>query len=446
MGILLKNARYIITSPTDFFENGSVYIEGNLVKDLGPAASINEKYEKRSEVVKDCSGCILTPGLINSHNHIYELIQRGLGKDSSMEDWLRKVIYPTCKAMDGEDSYYIALLSCMDLARNGSTAVIEQLTNFARLHADQELQALLDFGLRGAITRASSTKSVIDEGENNSPEKELDDARAFLERWKDEELVQAWLGPAGLYSCDPDTLTELKKMSNQYGSRFNIHLSETKFQQEMAIKAGYEGQVKWADAIGILDERTSAAHCVWITEKEIDILRDRKTKVVHNSTSNQILGSGIANIPLMRQKGVSVAIGTDGPASNDSQDMVAEMKASVLLHRVRTTDPRILNSADGFDMATVQGAKVLGIDKLGKLKRGSIADLACFRTAKNPSMLPVYNPIDALVFYGSGRDNVLTIVDGRIVYDNGVYPTIDADTVFEAVEKTSGKIKEVLGL
>lgn len=444
--ILLKNASWVVKDSEEYICNGSIVVENNKIKKIGAAEEINRQYEDKCNIVKDCSGCMVTPGLINAHNHVYEIIQRGLGKDLTMEDWLRYVIYPSCKSLSGEDYYYLALLACMDLVRNGTTTVIEQLTNFARFNADHEMKAFIKFGIRGAVARGASTKSVIDESENKTADEELDACEEFLSRWNANDLVKAWLGPAGLYSCDPLTLGKLKELTNKYNRHFHIHLSETRFQQAMAEELGFEGQIMWADDVGLLDENTSAAHCVWITEKEMDVLKKRGTKVVHNPSSNQILASGFANVPLMIEKGITVAIASDGPSSNDSQDMVGEMKASVIMHRAHQLNPRIMYAKDGFRMGTEAGAKIYGNDNIGVLKEGGLADIACYRVSDNPCMLPVYNPIDALVFYGSGRDNVLTIINGVIVYDNGLFPTVNTEEVYEAVELARNKTCKVLNL
>jgi 5-methylthioadenosine/S-adenosylhomocysteine deaminase len=214
-------------------------------------------------------------------------------------------------------------------------------------------------------------------------------------------------------------------------------------QAHIAKKQGYQGEVEWGYRIGLLDEATSVAHAVWANHAEIEILMRTQSPVVHNPSSNQVLASGVANIPLMIKVGVPVALGSDGPASNDSMDMIAEMKSCVLLHRVTTLNADILFSRDAFKMATEAGEKVLG-KRVGKICPEFEADITIVNLRNNPCLTPVYDPIDALVYYGSGRDVKTTIVNGKLVYDDGKFATMDIEKVIGKVSETAERIKTIV--
>ncbi len=446
MRILLRNADWLIRDSQRVEQNCAVLIEKERIVSVGPTAEVERQVPGSKELeIVDCKGCIVMPGLVNAHNHVFQLSERGLGKNLTMEEWLKKLIYPINKILSSDDHYALVTMACADSFRNGVTSMVEQLTNFARFEADSECRAFSDCGMRAAVARGVSTQSTIDPAENADPAEEYKIARKHLEHWQGEELVQPWLGPAGLYSTDEKTLKLLKDLCTEARTGFHIHLSETRHQAEFARQQGYSGQVDWAYRLGLLDGRTSVAHAVWINPAEIELLRQTGAKAVHNPSSNQVLSSGVANVPMWMQKGLDIALGTDGPASNDSLDMIAEMKSCVLLHRVNTLNPNIMSASNAFKMATQGGAAVLGLsDRLGMLEPGYLADIACVRYDANPSLNPIYDPIEALVYYGSGRDVCTTIVNGNIVYHNGRYLSLDVDGSIQSVRKIAEKVRRHL--
>lgn len=435
--LLLRSADFLVQDAERFIRGGALYIEEGIIRDVGPSAELEKRY--RADESIDLSGCIVTPGLVNAHNHLYEIMSRGLGKDFGTEGWLAKAIYPIDRFMGGDDYYHAALVALADCLRQGTTAVIEQLTNYARFHADREVEAYLQCGIRGAVARASTNRSTIDAGEERPEEEDLKASEAFLKRWTGRPRVSPWLGPSGLFSCTPDLLKRLKDMSTDHGARFTIHLNETRIQAELARGEGFVGQIAQADQIGLLDERTLIAHAVWAGEEELALAGRAGAQIVHNPSSNMILASGVADVPKMVELGIPVGIGTDGPASNDSLDMVAEMKAAVLLQRVNTINPIVLNARDVFRMGTETGARILGVETLGRLEPGWTADVAAFRIA--PGMVPVYEPAETLIYSGSGRDACLTVVDGEVLYRDGRFTRFDLQESLDHVNRTAEEIR-----
>lgn len=436
--LLLKNADFLVQDPGRSIRAGALYIEGAVIRDVGASAELESRHRGAEESI-DLSGCIVAPGLINAHNHLYEIMSRGLAKDFGTEGWLAKAIYPIDRFMQGDDYYYAALVALADCLRQGTTTVIDMMTNYARFHADRTMEAYRQCGIRGAVARASTNRSTIDPGEERPEEEDLKASEAFLKRWAGQGRVAAWLGPSGLFSCTPDLLKRLKDMATAHGARFTIHLNETHVQAQLARRDGYVGQIAQADRIGILDERTSIAHAVWAGEGELAIAARTGAQIVHNPFSNMILASGVANVPKMLQLGIPVGLGTDGPASNDSLDMVSEMKAAVLLHRVNTLESTVLRARDAFRMATEAGARILGVERLGRLEPGWRADVAAFRIA--PGMVPVYDPVAALVYSGSGRDACLTVVEGEVLYRDGHLARLDLPDALARLEKTAEAIR-----
>ena len=254
------------------------------------------------------------------------------------------------------------------------------------------------------------------------------------------------VGPSMNITCPPDLQVKLKKLANEKGVKYHIHLAETANITKIARNNNYLGDVAWSYSYGLLDKNTVIAHAVWITDIEIEMINLSGAQVVHNPTSNQILADGIAPVTRLLAAGITVGLGTDGPSSNDSLDMVSEMKSCVKLSRISNLDTKSMSSKQAFKMATVNGSKILGMKNLGILQKGYLADIACFRIRRNPSLYPVYDPVDALVYYGSGRDNVLTIIDGRVVYNEGEWPTVDIDTGMEKIADIHERVRDLLKL
>lgn len=442
--ILLRNADYVVQDKDNFITNGAVYIENGIIGAVGTTDEIAKNYS--ADLEYDCSGSIITPGLINCHSHLYEISQRGLGKTYSLDDWIRTVVYPVNQMLTSDDYYWLELMACADAARNGTTAIIEMMTSFARFHVDSGMQAFIDFGMRGAIARSSSNNSMISEAENLPPEEDFSQTVRFIEKWKNREnsIVTPWVGPSMTITCEPSFQARLKRLANEKNVKYHVHLAETITITNTAKRKGYLGDIAWAYSYGLLDERTLIAHAVWATDSELEMVKLSGAQIVHNPTSNQILADGVAPVPRMIERGITIGLGTDGPSSNDSLDMVQEMKACVMLARVSTLNPRAMSSSLVFDMATNAGAKILGYPNLGKLYEGYIADIACFSMRRNPCLLPVYHPIDALVYYGSGRDNILTIINGRVVYENGSWPTVNIDDTIEKIQDIRDRVVKLL--
>lgn len=430
---LLHNSPWVIKGHDDWIRNGSVLVQDDLVKQVGkPDDLISANPD--AELI-DCSDLLLMPGFANCHNHVYEILCRGLGKQADTEGWLFQTIYPMNRNLTDEDFYYGALLGAADCFRTGTTSLVSQLTNFARFHADAEARGFTDSGIRARVARASSTASTIDPEENATPDQEVEDTAAFLERWSDGDRVRGAVGPSGLFSCDPETHVRLKNLARERGTKYFTHLNETRAQLDLALANGYPGQIDWAYRLGVLDEDSVIAHAVWSTEGEFRILADTGAMVVHNPSSNMVMSSGVPAIPAMLRHGVHVSVATDGPASNDAQDMFGEMKAAVLLQKLATLDPTIIDAQAVFRMATEAGARVFDLESsLGRLEEGWLADVVGVKVGRNPSFQPIFDPIAACVYYGSGRDVAFTMVEGEFVYRDGEFLTIDIDEVLAFIQ------------
>jgi 5-methylthioadenosine/S-adenosylhomocysteine deaminase len=430
---LLADADYVIQDADTVLPRASLLIEDGTITAIGPASQLSTRAEGATTI--DCRGVMLMPGLINAHTHLYQVLTRGVGKSTAVRDWLRQVTYPCARALSGDEYHDAVLLACADGIRNGSTAVVDHPTHYTRFHVDESMKAIDASGLRGAVVRGGSDMSIVDANEIRPLDTDLQAAEAFVERWGTDGRVRAWLGPSGFHNCSPAGLTRFKQLADRLGTRFHFHLAESSLSDHEAAAAGFPGETSHARALGLLDEQTSVAHAVWVGDDETDTLASCGCQVVHCPTSNQILASGIAKIPLMLERGVTVAIGTDGASSNDSQDMVAELKSAALIHRAKTLDPTVITEQQVFRAATEGGARAMGITKLGRLAEGYIADVTGLQLAGNPCLAPCNDPVAAAVYHASGRDVCLTMVGGRVLYDRGRFTTIDIDALIDRVTR-----------
>lgn len=436
--LLLADADFVIQGADGVLRRASVWIADNRIEDVGDAAVLARRYPAAER--RDCRGLILLPGLINAHNHLFQILIRGLGKRYALFDWVRKLVYPVARGLEAADYHAATLLACLESFRHGTTAIIDLSSHYTRFHADETMRAMQEAGIRGAVARTASDVAVGAPDEARRPEEDRAAAVTFLDRWQGKGIVQAWLGVSGFHSASPDVMVAMKTLARDRGVRFHTHLGESDGGRRRAREHGHVGEVAWADSLDVLDEATSAAHAVWVSEAEVQMLHRSGAQVVHNPSSNQILASGVANVVRLVAAGVPVALGGDGPASNDSMDMFAEMKTAVLMQRVHRLDPLALSAADAFVLCTEGGARVLGVPRLGRLQSGFLADIVAVECRRNPSLTPLYDPVESLVYHASGRDVVLTLVNGRIVYDHGAFPTVDAHRVLDDVERIGERI------
>ncbi|HEV2016838.1 MAG TPA: amidohydrolase [Gemmatimonadaceae bacterium] len=437
--VLLHDADYVVQSAEHWAPRTSVHIESDRISAVGAARDLLERFPAARRI--DCRGRILIPGLINAHNHLYQILVRGLGKRWRLEDWKRRLTYPLARGLSTLDYETAVRLAAMDSLRSGTTAIVDMPTHYARAHRDVSMSALREIGLRGAVVGSASDTSTGESGENSTRAEELASLSTFLERWKGSSTVQPWIGPAGFHAASPELMVEMKRLATVNGTRFHLHLGETEESMKSAQGRGHDCEVAWAGALDLLDERTSVAHAVWTSRSGRQRLASSRAQVVHNPNSNQVLASGVAPLRAYREAGIPIALGTDGPASNDSLDLISEMKSAVLLQRVHARVAVELSAGEAFSMCTEGGARVLGIERLGRLEAGWLADVVAIQVANNPCLAPLYDPVESLVYHGSGRDVVLTIVGGRVLYEDGRFTTVDADAVLSAAREAAARVR-----
>lgn len=398
MSLLLRDCRYLVTqnAKRQVLENSDVLVEENRIARIGKGLKGDESL--------DCSKSLVMPGLVNTHTHIAMSKLRGAADDVVLEDFLKKT-YAIDSKLTERDVYEGALLGCLESVKFGMTC-------FADLYyfEDEIAKAAVELGLRANLAWA-----VLDKDKTTQKGDPADNCEGFVKRWKGEnELVTPEVGMQGVYAASAETYVRADGIAKKYGLRKHTHLSETRKEVYDCVKSTGKRPVELLKSAGFLDGKLTAAHCVWLTKPEMDVLAKSGVSVSHNPTSNLKLASGgLAPVPEMLERGVNVCLGTDSCASNNNLDLFKEMKLAALLHKNAKWDATLVPAQTALDMTTVNGAKSLGINA-GSIEEGKLADILIVSLRK-PHLLPMNNVISNIVYSMTGNDVDTSIINGRVV-------------------------------
>jgi len=385
--------------------------------------------------VYDGKGKLLMSGFYNSHAHTPMTLMRGYGENMSLQDWLTKRIFPFEDKLDGDAVYAGMLLGIAESLRFGVVSTTDMY-----YFCDDMARAVLESGVKNNLGRGVT---------NFSEDADVENLQGFQET---KRLVEAYhnAGDGRLkvdvslhaeYTSNPKTALHLAEYMKSEGLNMHVHVSETELEHEECKKRHRLTPTQYLSMHGVFDTSATAAHCVWLEGEDFDILKEKGVTVASCPISNLKLASGVCNVPLLLKKGVNVAIGTDSVASNNSLNMIEEMKVFALVNKGKQYDPTLITPVEALKAATYAGAKAQGREDCGKLAVGYKADLIVLDLSQ-PHMHPVHNLANNVVYSASGSDVLLTMVDGKVLYRDGEFLTIDIEkTVYEA-EKA---VKRVLG-
>jgi 5-methylthioadenosine/S-adenosylhomocysteine deaminase len=427
--IVLNGTVLTMDAQETFITNGAVAIKGDKIVALGPADAFSEFKAKR---IIDAQGGIIMPGLVNTHTHASMTCFRGLADDLPLMTWLNDYIFPAESKLDSERVYRGALLACAEMILSGITCFCDMY-----LFEDAVARAAKDAGMRAVVGEV-----LYDfPSPNYGPlEKGFAYTEMLIDKWKDDDLINIAVEPHSTYLCAPDLLKRASMLALKHDLPLVIHVSETRNEVDL-IKDKYGlTPVGFLEDLGVLSPNLLACHCVVLTEEDISLLHRFNVKVSHNPESNMKLASGIAPIPELVKEGVCVGLGTDGCASNNNLDIFLEMDTAAKLHKVNTFDPTVMDARTVVRMSTIQGAKALGLGEVtGSLEIGKKADLIVIDT-KKPHLVPMYNPYSHVVYAVRGSDVAASIINGKVVMEDGRLLTMDMDNVMEDVRKIAEQI------
>ena len=399
MDIRIKNTR-IYTDKE--IVKGDLCISGNRILAVG---STPAGFSPAREI--DGKDLFAVPGLINCHTHSYMSVFRNIADDLSFDEWLFGAIMPREDKMTPEDGYEGALISCREMIESGTTCFMDM-----HMFPGMTAKAAKETGMRAVMTRGLTGPDREDAGAKRRLIEHLEETIQFA----DTETISFRLGPHAIYTCGEDYLRFLIEKAKEVGQGFHIHLSESLKEVEDCQRERGMSPVEYLDSIGFFEIPTCAAHCVHLSENDMDILAKKNVSVIHNPKSNLKLANGIAPIAGLLERGVNVCLGTDSQASNNVLNMYSEMNFAALLQKGVTGDPTVLPAKEVIRMATVNGAKALGIDKLGEIKEGYLADIALLDMGRT-NYLPANDLEAALVYSSNGTESKYVIINGEVVYE-----------------------------
>jgi 5-methylthioadenosine/S-adenosylhomocysteine deaminase len=372
------------------------------------------------------------PGLVNAHTHAAMTCFRGIADDLPLMTWLNDHIFPAEAKLTFDIVYQGTLLACAEMILSGTTTFCDMY-----LFEDAVAQAAKTVGIRAVVGEVIYDFPSPNYGPVEAGLKYTED---LIEKWRDDPLITIAVEPHSVYACSPELLKKARAIADKNNVSVIIHVSETEREvAEVMGKYGLTPVAHLAD-IGLLGPNLIADHCVVLTPEDITLLKEFDVKVAHNPESNMKLASGIAPIPELLDHGITVGIGTDGCASNNNLDLFQEMDTAAKLHKVNSLDPTVMDARTVVRMATIDGARVLGLeDTTGSIETGKKADVIII-DVNRPHLIPMYNVYSHLVYAVTGSDVVTAIVNGRLLMEDRVLTTVDVDAVMRAVNQIAQDI------
>ena len=429
--ILIKNA--LILNPNNF-ENKKQCL---LIKDDLIAEISDEIDDSNADKIIDAEGKILLPGLINTHTHLSMTLFRGLADDLSLDSWLNDHIWPMEANLNGDYCYIGALLGAVELIKSGTTTFSDMyfyMEDVARAVDDAGIRAVLSYGM-------------IDFGDAERREAEIKENMALYDACNGmaDGRIKVFFGPHSPYTASEELLVKVRQLADEHNMGIHIHVSETQKEINDSLDERGIRPFEYLEKIGFLGPDVVAAHCVWLSDEEIEIIKKHDVKVSHNPCSNMKLASGVAPVTKLIENDICVSIGTDGASSNNNLDLIEELKTASLLQKVSTLDPKVLTSDEAIEMATIKGAEALGLgDEIGSIEVGKKADIILIDT-NSANMVPDSSSLSSNVIYSANGSNVdTTICNGKILMENKKLTTLDEDEIYAKAKQAIKELKEAI--
>ena len=431
------SARYVITEDAQHrvIENGAVAIRADRIVGVGTKAEIDARFQAAHRL--DRPDAILAPGLIDTHTHAAMSLFRGIADDKSLQDWLNDYIFPAeAKNVTPDFVRWGTRLGCLEMLLGGTTTFTDMY-----YFEDVVAEVAKEAGMRGVLGETIIKFPVPDA---KTPAEALRFTEKYLTRFRNDPLVTAAVAPHALYTNTDETLVAARALANRFHAPLLIHLSETKKENDDSLAQRHMTPTRVLDTLGVLTGRTVAAHCVWVNEADMAILKAHGVGIAHCPSSNMKLASGIAPVARMLALGLHVGLGPDGPASNNDLNMFEEMDLAAKLQKVATLNPEVLPATTALDMATIGGARVLGMEKeIGSLETGKRADLIVV-SLDRPNAVPLYNPISQMVYTLKAEDVSDVMVNGKPVVRDARILTLNEAQILQKAAEYRAKISASL--
>ncbi len=420
------------------YQDGSVAIRGDSIAAVGKRTEIESRY--RAPQVVDARDHLVLPGFINGHTHVPMTLFRGLHDDVTLNDWLYKYIFPAeAKNVNEQFVRWGTRLAAAEQIRAGVTTFAD-MYYFEDAIAEETKAA----GMRGVL---GETLIDFPAPDNKSEAEMLAYTEKFLKRWQGDPLIHAAPAPHSIYTCSKKTLQDATALARKYHAPILIHVAEMKKEWEDSKKTNGMSPVQYLEKIGVLGPEIVAAHCIFVDEADRKLLAERGVGCVHNPSSNMMIASGVSPVPEMRAAGIAVGLGTDGPAgSNNDLDLMEEIDLAAKLAKISKMDPLALNAKAVVEMATIDGARALHMDKeIGSLEALKKADLVLI-SLREPNAVPMYDVYAQIAYSLKASDVDTVVIGGRVVMRDRKLLTVDEPGVLERAREYGESVKRSLGL
>lgn len=419
--ITMNGAREII-------HDGAVAAADGLITDVGPAREVLGRHPAAQ--VTRCAGRTVIPGLVNTHTHLFQTLLKGLGDDMVLADWFARVTGPSAVELTFGDVLAAARHGCVESIRSGVTTLVDFMYVHPRPYlADAVVQAFTETGMRGVVARGYITTGT-DDGVPRPLVERAEDALADATRLirahnRPGARVRVGLAPCMIWTVDEQTLAATREVARAEQALVTMHVSETGFEIENSLRRFGMRDVAVLARAGLLGPGLLAVHCVRCDAGDIELLAGHGSSVSHNPCSNAYLASGVAAVPQMIRRGITVGLATDGPASNNNQNLIQAMKFAALVHKGSHRDPGVITAEKVLEMATIDGAAAVGMaGETGSLEPGKRADLVVLDLG-SPFVTPLHDPVSALVYSALGSEPETVVIDGVTVMSGGTVRTVD---------------------
>jgi len=425
--ILIKHADILTFNRAgDVLRGTDITIAGGRIQSIGTAPP-----DFQPDEVIEASDHVVMPGFFNAHTHAAMTFERGWADDLPFDRWLNEKIWVAESALTDEDVFWGAYLAAAEMIRSGTVGFADHY-----FYMDRVAEVVKEAGLRATLAWC-----VFGMGAETEIGKGLEHSIEFVKRWQGEAngRIRTVLGPHSPYACPPEFLETVAERAAELDVGVHRHVSEFRDQLESSLSKYGVTPVKFLEEQGILDRPTIAAHSIWITDEDMDILQAKKVHVVQCPNTHMKLGMGVTRVPELLAKGVNVALGTDGPASNNDLDMLQEAQLATLIQKDHHMDPVMLPAEQTLRLATQGGAKALGFPESGVIAPGRPADLIIFDFRK-PHLRPRHNLLSNIMYSAKSPDISHTIVDGQVLMKDGELTTLDEERILYEAERRAWRM------
>lgn len=426
MNILIKNLTILtVNKKNEVLYDCDIAIEGSIIKYIG-----NVPKDFKADKTIDGTGKLLMPGLINSHTHMAMTLLRNYADDLPLWEWLNDKIWPIEDRLNANDIYWGSMLGIVESIKSGVTCFSDMY-----YFMEDTARAVDESGIRACLSRGMM-------GQGTEEDIRYKETRALYNNWhkKGDGRITVMVAPHAPYTCSPDYLKTVMKLAEELNTSIHIHLSESKKEVEDSFKEYGKSPIKHVYDLGLFDFHVTAAHCVHLSDEDIDIIADKKVSVINNPGSNLKLANGFAPVDKLLKKGVNVALGTDGASSNNNLNMFEEINLASIVNKGITGDPTAVPAMDAVKMATINGARALQLDnEIGSIEEGKKADVVIL-DIKKPHLYPMHNIISSLAYSIQASDVETVIINGNIVMENGEIKTVDVEKIYYNVDSCIKRI------